>query len=101
MLAKLKISGRILLLGTIPLVMVVLVLIAAFFSVQEKDKLFNTLYNDHLAILSDVMSVQQILQQTALQDIRKYRTGWASAQATEEAIKQHLQLAEAKWLGYY
>ena len=100
MLAKLKISGRILLLGTIPLVMVVLVLIAAFFSVQEKDKLFNTLYNDHLAILSDVMSVQQILQQTALQDIRKYRTGWASAQATEEAIKQHLQLAEAKWLGF-
>ena len=97
MLSRLKISTRVLLLGVVPLMVVILVLVAAYLSVQQKDKLFNKLYNEHLAILSDVMAVQQILQQTALQDIRKYRTGWASAAATEDAIKQHLALAEQHW----
>lgn len=97
MLSKLSISHRVLLLGVIPLLMLALVLAAAFFSVQQKDKLFNQLYDEHLAILSDVMAVQQILQQSALQDIRKYRTGWASAEATEQAIKQQLALAQQHW----
>ncbi|MGP9802129.1 methyl-accepting chemotaxis protein [Rheinheimera sp. NSM] len=100
MLSKLKISGRVMLLGVLPLVMLLLVIIAAFWSAQQKDKLFNQLYDNHLAILSDVMAVQQILQQTALQDIRKYRTGWASAEATEQVIKQHLALAEQHWQGF-
>ncbi|MBU1311347.1 MAG: methyl-accepting chemotaxis protein [Gammaproteobacteria bacterium] len=100
MLSKLKISGRVLLLGVLPLLMLLLVLLAAFWSAQQKDKLFNRLYDDHLAILSDVMAVQQILQQTALQDIRKYRTGWASAEATEQAVKQHLTLAQQHWQGF-
>lgn len=60
MLSKLKISARVLLLGVIPSILVALVLVAAFFSVQQKDKLFNKLYSEHLAILSDVMAVQQI-----------------------------------------
>ncbi|MDP2716540.1 methyl-accepting chemotaxis protein [Rheinheimera sp.] len=100
MLSKLKISGRVLLLGVLPLVMLLLVIVAAFWSAQQKDKLFNQLYDNHLAILSDVMAVQQILQQTALQDIRKYRTGWASAAATEQLIKQHLVTAEQHWQGF-
>ena len=97
MLSKLKISTRVLMLGVLPLLMLLLVLLAAFWSAQQKDKLFNQLYDNHLAILSDVMSVQHILQQAALDDIRKYRTGWASAQATEQAIKQHLELAQQHW----
>ena len=100
MLSKLKISSRVLLLGVIPLMLVALVLIAAFFSVQQKDRLFNKLYSDHLAILSDVMAVQQILQQSALQDIRKYRTGWASAEATEQAIKSQLEHATQQWQNF-
>lgn len=100
MLSRLKISTRVLLLGVIPLFVVALVLIAAFFSVQHKDKLFNQLYDEHLAILADVMAVQQILQQSALQDIRKYRTGWASAEATEQAIKQHIATAEQHWQNF-
>lgn len=100
MLSKLKISSRILLLGVIPLILVALVLMAAFFSVQHKDRLFNRLYSDHLAILSDVMAVQQILQQSALQDIRKYRTGWASAEATEQAIKSQLEQATKQWQNF-
>ncbi|MCD1597301.1 methyl-accepting chemotaxis protein [Rheinheimera aquimaris] len=100
MLSKLKISSRVLLLGVIPLVLVALVLMAAFFSVQHKDRLFNRLYSDHLAILSDVMAVQQILQQSALQDIRKYRTGWASAEATEQAIKSQLEQATQQWQNF-
>lgn len=100
MLSKLKISSRVLLLGVIPLVLVALVLMAAFFSVQHKDRLFNRLYSDHLAILSDVMAVQQILQQSALQDIRKYRTGWASAEATEQAIKSQLEEATQQWQNF-
>ena len=100
MLSKLKISSRILLLGVIPLILVALVLMAAFFSVQHKDRLFNRLYSDHLAILSDVMAVQQILQQSALQDIRKYRTGWASAEATEQAIKSQLEQATQQWQNF-
>src|SRR5690606_31303510 len=94
------ISHRVLLLGIIPLLMLALVLAAAFFSIQQKDKLFNQLYDNHLAILSDVMAVQQILQQTALQDIRKYRTGWASADATEKAVKQHLEVAQQHWQAF-
>lgn len=100
MLSKLKISARVLLLGVIPSILVALVLVAAFFSVQQKDKLFNKLYSEHLAILSDVMAVQQILQQTALQDIRKYRTGWASADATEQAIKDQLAQATQQWQNF-
>lgn len=100
MLSKLSISHRVLLLGVIPLLMLALVLAAAFFSVQQKDKLFNQLYDEHLAILADVMVVQQILQQTALQDIRKYRTGWASAEVTEQAIKQHLAVAQQHWQSF-
>lgn len=100
MLSRLSISSRVLLLGIIPLLLLALVLGAAFFSIQQKDKLFNKLYDDHLAILSDVMAVQQILQQTALQDIRKYRTGWVSAEATEQAIKQHLAAAQQHWQAF-
>ncbi|MEO3877278.1 methyl-accepting chemotaxis protein [Rheinheimera fenheensis] len=100
MLSRLSISSRVLLLGIIPLLLLVLVLGAAFFSIQQKDKLFNKLYDDHLAILSDVMAVQQILQQSALQDIRKYRTGWASAEATEQAIKQQLATAQQHWQAF-
>lgn len=100
MLSKLKISSRVLILGVLPLLMLLLVLAGAFWSAQQKDKLFNQLYDDHLAILSDVMAVQQILQQTALQDIRKYRTGWASAEATEQVIKQHMAQAQQHWQGF-
>uniref|UniRef100_UPI004048BB23 methyl-accepting chemotaxis protein n=1 Tax=Rheinheimera sp. TaxID=1869214 RepID=UPI004048BB23 len=95
-----SISHRVLLLGIIPLLMLALVLAAAFFSIQQKDKLFNQLYDEHLAILSDVMAVQQILQQSALQDIRKYRTGWASAEATEQAVKQHIIQAQQAWQAF-
>ncbi len=100
MLSKLKISSRVLMLGVLPLLMLLGVLAAAFWSAQQKDKLFNQLYDNHLAILSDVMAVQQILQQTALQDIRKYRTGWASAEATEHAIRQQLELVQQHWQGF-
>ena len=100
MLSRLSISHRVLLLGIIPLLMLALVLAAAFFSIQQKDKLFNQLYDEHLAILSDVMAVQQILQQSALQDIRKYRTGWASAEATEQAVKQHILQAQQAWQAF-
>lgn len=100
MLSKLKISSRVLILGVLPLLMLLLVLAGAFWSALQKDKLFNQLYDDHLAILSDVMAVQQILQQTALQDIRKYRTGWASAEATEQVVKQHMAQAQQHWQGF-
>lgn len=100
MLSKLNISSRILLLGGLPLLMLLLVLVAAFFSAQQKDKLFNQLYDNHLAVLSDVMAVQKILQQSVLQDVRKYRTGWASATATEQLIKQHLATAQQHWAAF-
>lgn len=97
MLSKLTISKRVLVLGLLPLIVLLFVVFASFWSAQHKDKLFNQLYDDHLVILSDVMAVQQLLQQTALQDIRKYRTGWASAEATVEVIEQHLTAAEHHW----
>lgn len=97
MLSKLKISSRVLVLGVVPLLILIMVLIGAFWTAQVKDRLFNRLYDQHLAILSDVMSVQQILQQSVLQDIRKYRTGWASASATEQSVKDQLAQAELQW----
>ncbi|WNO60090.1 methyl-accepting chemotaxis protein [Rheinheimera sp. MMS21-TC3] len=99
-MSKLNISSRILLLGGLPVLMLLLVLVAAYGSAQKKDKLFNQLYDNHLAVLSDVMAVQQILQQSVLQNVRKYRTGWMSAQNTEQLIKQHLTTAQQHWAAF-
>lgn len=97
MLSKLRISSRVLLLGIIPLAFLIIVLLMSFLAASAKDKLFYRLYEQHLVILSDIMAAQRTVQQTALQDIRKYRTGWAAADATQQSVQQHLATAAEHW----
>ncbi|MDX3774107.1 methyl-accepting chemotaxis protein [Chromatiaceae bacterium AAb-1] len=100
MLSRLRISARVLLLGTIPLFFLGLVLLASFWAANAKDRLFYRLYDDHLVILTDIMSAQRILQQSALQDIRKYRTGWASVEGTQQSVQQQLAQAGVHWQAF-
>ena len=100
MLSKLKISQRILLLGLLPLLVLVFVLAASFWAAQTKDRLFHQLYDQHLAILSDVMSAQKLIQQQGLIEIRKYRTGWASAENTQTTVLGQMEQAQQHWLHF-
>lgn len=98
--ARLRISVRVLLLGSIPLFFLGLVLIASFGAADAKDRLFFRLYDNHLVILADIMSAQRIIEQEALQDIQRYRTGWASAEGTAEAVQQQLNKAQEYWQAF-
>ncbi|WP_214001060.1 methyl-accepting chemotaxis protein [Arsukibacterium sp.] len=97
MLSNLTISQRIVILGLLPLLLLAFVLVASFWAAQTKDKLFHQLYDQHLVILSDVMSAQKLLQQQGLIEIRKYRTGWASADNTRTTVLAQLGQAEQHW----
>lgn len=100
MLSKLNISQRILLLGLLPLLLLALVLAASFWAAQTKDKLFHQLYDQHLVILSDVMSAQKLIQQQGLIEIRKYRTGWASAENTRTTVLAQMEQAQLHWQSF-
>lgn len=97
MLSRLRISVRVLLLGAVPLCFLGLVLLVSFWAANAKDRLFWRLYDDHLVILTDIMQAQRILQQSGLQEIRKYRTGWASAEGTQQSVQQLLDNATKHW----
>lgn len=99
-LSRLRISVRVLLLGAIPLFFLGLVLVASLGAADAKDRLFYRLYDDHLVILADIMSAQRIVEQSALQEIRKYRTGWASAEGTGQVVQQQLEQAQAHWQAF-
>jgi methyl-accepting chemotaxis protein len=100
MVSRLKIRTRVVLLGAIPLSLLLLVLVASVWVADTKDRYFHQLYDEHLAVLSDVMAAQQILQQDALHPIRQYRTGWSSAEATEEKVSGFLQQATGHWQNF-
>lgn len=100
MLNRLKIPTRLMMLGGVPMLGLLLVLVASFRVSEFKDELFDRLYDQHLVILGDVMSTQRLLQQTALDEVRRYRTGWASQDATKDAVNSLLTEAENRWLAY-
>lgn len=100
MLNRLKIPARLVLLGGVPMTGLVLVLLLSFQVSVSKDRLFDRLYQDHLLVLSDILLVQRLLQQSALNDVRLYRTGWASADNTVASVKATLEQASQHWLAY-
>lgn len=100
MLYNLSIALRILLLGAVPLVFLIIVLVASFLAAREKDALFYRLYDDHLIILSDLMQAQRILQHQVSEDIRKYRSGWVSVEATHISLEEKLNIASTHWLAF-
>ncbi len=100
MLHNFSISLRVLLLGFTPLVFLALFLLVSFFAAVEKDKLFHRLYDDHLVTLSDLMRAQNLLQQQMAEDIRKYRSGWVSMDASQELIQQKLDAAQQHWQAF-
>lgn len=100
MLNRLKIPTRLLMLGGVPMAGLLLVLVASFRVSEFKDELFDRLYDNHLVVLADVLSTQRLLQQTALDEIRRYRTGWASQDATKEQVNLLLEQAENHWQSY-
>ncbi|SFX37837.1 methyl-accepting chemotaxis protein [Marinospirillum alkaliphilum] len=100
MLNRLNIPIRLLLLGGVPMLGLLLVLVASFRVSEFKDELFDRLYDQHLVILGDVLHTQRLLQQTALDEIRRYRTGWASQDATRDSVTQLLEQAKGYWSAY-
>lgn len=94
---KFTIASRVVLLGLVPLVLLVLVLLASFWVASAKDRLFNQLYDEHLTVLSDIMTAQKILQQQGLTQLQQYRTGWASAEVTQKSVTDLLTQAEDHW----
>lgn len=100
MLNRLKIPARLVLLGGVPMTGLVLVLLLSFQVSVSKDRLFDRLYQDHLLVLNDILLVQRLLQQNALDEIRLYRTGWASADNTASSVKTMLAQASQHWLAY-
>lgn len=97
---KLTIAQRVVLLGVIPLLLLLGVLIGSYWSASAKDKLFNQLYDEHLAILADVMRPQKIIQQQGLAVLQQYRTGWISADAAVQEVNTLLATAEQHWLAF-
>lgn len=97
MLSRLTIAKKLLLLILVPQLALVLVLSTSHIGSVEKDRLFLTLYNDHLAVLSDVLRVQRLLQQEGMAQLNQYRTGWDSMANTQVAIQTLLDEAEQHW----
>src|SRR5690554_3671263 len=100
MLNRLKIPARLFLLGGVPMAGLIMVLLLSFQISVTKDRLFDRLYKDHLMVLSDILLVQRLVQQSALNEIRLYRTGWASADNTKTNVNQILAQASQHWLAY-
>src|SRR5690554_1256153 len=100
MLNRLKIPARLFLLGGVPMAGLIGVLLLSFQISATKDRLFDRLYQDHLLALSDILLVQRLVQQSALNEIRLYRTGWASADGTKENVNAILQQASEHWQAY-
>lgn len=100
MLNRVKIPVRLILLGGIPMTALILVLGLSFQVSVNKDKLFDQLYTDNLVVLGELLLVQRLTQQTALDEIRLYRTGWASATNTTTAVQEALAQAMTAWQTY-
>ncbi|WP_417578946.1 methyl-accepting chemotaxis protein [Nitrincola sp.] len=97
MLSRLTIAKKLLLLVLVPQAALILVLLASHFSSVEKDRLFLTLYDEHLAVLSDVLRVQRLVQTEGMAQLSQYRTGWDSMANTQTAIHELLKTAEQHW----
>lgn len=97
MLKNLRLSTRLFLIGAIPMSGLLLVLLLSYSASVQKDRLFERLYQDNLVFLSDILITQRLLEQTALESIRRNRTGWSSNQATQEEVNAHLALAQEHW----
>ncbi|MFK7160120.1 methyl-accepting chemotaxis protein [Marinospirillum sp. MEB164] len=97
MLKNLRLSTRLFLIGAIPMSGLLLVLLLSYSASAQKDRLFERLYQDNLIYLSDILVTQRLLEQTALESIRRNRTGWSSNQATQEEVNTHLARAEEHW----
>jgi len=97
---SLTIANRVILLGLVPLLLLLTVLLASFWGASAKDRLFNQLYDEHLAILTDIMAPQKILQQQGLAQLQQYRTGWTSAEATQQSVTALLNEAEQHWQAF-
>ncbi|KAA0873713.1 methyl-accepting chemotaxis protein [Nitrincola tapanii] len=100
MLSSFKISTRIWLLGGLPLLSLLLILIISFQMAAKKDALFNRLYHEHLQVMDDILSSQRLMQQTALDAMRRYRTGWSNQADTQAEVAQLLEQAKHHWHTY-
>lgn len=98
MLSKLTIAKRLMLLVIVPQLTIILILLGNHVSSVEKDRLFTTLYQEHLAILSDVLSVQRMLEQEGMAILNQYRTGWKSLSDAKSEVETLLERAQAHWL---
>ncbi|MHA7880156.1 MAG: methyl-accepting chemotaxis protein [Saccharospirillum sp.] len=99
-MSRFTVSKKLLLLVLFPLVALAGVLIASYSSSLHKDRLFLTLYNDHLTVLSDVLQTQRLLQTSGMQHLTRYKTGWASQANTRTEMDVLLNQAEQLWSSF-
>lgn len=60
MISRLKIRSRVILLGAVPTLVCLFILVASIWVADTKDSFFHRLYDEHLAVLSDVMAAQRL-----------------------------------------
>lgn len=99
-LNQVKISTRLFCLSALPIISLLMVLFLSFQVAQQKDRLFDRLYQQHLLPLSDILATHSLLRQTGLDDLRRYRTGWASQNETVEKIESVLAQVGERWGAY-
>ncbi|EEX37290.1 methyl-accepting chemotaxis protein [Vibrio metschnikovii] len=99
-LNQFNISTRLFCLSALPIISLLVALGLSFEAAQEKDRQFTRLYQQHLLPLSDILATHSLLRQEGLDDLRRYRTGWASQKDTVEKIEQLINQVETHWTAY-
>lgn len=99
-LNQIRISTRLFCLSALPIISLMLALFLSFQVTQQKDRLFDRLYQQHLLPLSEILVVHSLLRQTGLDDLRRYRTGWAGQKETIEKIDNMLAQVKERWGEY-
>ncbi|RAU18858.1 methyl-accepting chemotaxis protein [Nitrincola tibetensis] len=97
MLSSLSIAKKLSILVVFPIMILLGVLSINYWVSVQKDQLFHRLYNDHLAVLSDVLRVQSILMNEGLSHLNQYRTGWMGAEQAKTTVTELMENAQSHW----
>ncbi|WP_100751940.1 methyl-accepting chemotaxis protein [Vibrio salilacus] len=97
---QVKISTRLFCLSALPIISLLVALFLSFQVTQQKDRLFDRLYQQHLLPLSEILATHSLLRQTGLDDLRRYRTGWAGQNETIDKIESLLAQVGEHWRAY-
>lgn len=99
-LHRFNIRSRLFFLSALPIISLLIALGLSYQAAQEKDRQFDRLYQHHLLPLSDILAIHGILRQDGLDQLRRYRTGWASQKDTVTQIDMFMVQVKEHWARY-